>query len=124
MIDLKKYNNVLPFPTTRTKKYPQPQRKKFDNYTDHGIAMDLWEKEITQYDKKYDVMVSDFNKENKRLNELFMYDIMVEFDWLWLSDEKQLSISSHLWEAGDGSKKEVLNYAYEISPLIEDLTKE
>ena len=83
-MDLIKYNNKLMLPKLRNQQHPQPQRKNYDNYESHGIAMDQWERDLSLYDKMRPALLKDYNEESVRLNELFMYDLMDEFNWLFL----------------------------------------
>lgn len=123
MIDVndEKYSNKLPHPQLRKQKYPEPKRKDFDSYAEHGIAMDEWDRNVCHYDAVRPKLIKEFNKESSRLSDLFMYDLLDEMGWLGLSDRKQLAISAHLWENGDGNRRNVQEVAYDIAEMVDTL---
>ena len=123
MIDITLYENKLPHPQLRRQKFPEPKRVDYENYTQLGVAMDEWERNITIYDKQRPQLIDGYNKETQRLNELFMYDLLDEMDWLRLQDSKQMAISAYLWEQGDGSKRSIQDIAYDVSDMIDELIK-
>jgi len=118
-----KYNNELPFPKLRRQKFPEPKRGNFKSYAEHGIAMDEWERDVIGYDHERPHLIEAYRRENNRLNDLFMYDLLDDMGWLPLSDSKQQEISAYIWETGDGNKNEMYDVAYNMCEMVNELTK-
>ena len=112
-----KYKNQLVFPQLRKQKFPEPKRKDYVNYENHGIAMDEWERNISLYDKTRPKIVKEYNRETMRLDNLFMDDLLDEFGWLHLSGKQRKVISNYLWTDAN-FKTEIYEKAEEISDII------
>lgn len=118
-----KYDNELTYPKVRKQKFPEPITSEYDSYAEWGIEMDAWKRDIIKYDVERPHLLNAYNLEHQRLNDLFMYDLLDEFGWIRLSDSKQMAISAHIWEDGDGNRYDMYDVAICMSDMIDELVK-
>lgn len=119
-----KYDNVLLYPKLKNQIFPEPRRKDFNSYTEHGIAMDDWEQSRNAYEIKRKILIREYQEEQGRMIDLFFDDLLSELDWDVLSKEKQDVLRSYVWEHGHSNGyPECYNVAYGISDLVGALIK-
>jgi len=120
-----KYDNLLPYPKLKKQQHPEPKRKDFVNYTEHGIAMDQWERDCRVYDIDRKKLIKQYQDEQSRMITLFFDDLMDELNWDVLPKEKIDKLKSHIWEEGHSSGfPECYNVAYNMAELVDVLIKD
>jgi len=119
-----KYDNLLPYPKLKNQAFPEPKRKDFVSYTEHGIAMDDWERNRCTYDVERKKLIKEYQDEQSRMIALFFDDLMSELDWDVLPKEKIDKLKSHIWEEGHHAGfPECYNVAYDMVELVDVLIK-
>ena len=117
MKPFEEYKPSLKYPTT-IHNIVKPKLVDYNNHTEHGIAMDEWERNISHYDRTRPKIIDEFNRETIRLNNLFMDDLLDDFGWLHLSGKQRKVISHYLWEYADNDFKAIYEKAEEIADVI------
>jgi len=117
-----KYDNKSPYPKLVKQEYPEPKRKDFNSYTDHGIAMDQWENDVIVYTSKRKDLIKEYQNESQKMIDVFFADLMDEMGWSSYTIKQQNSIKRYVWENGHSAGfPECYNVAYSIDELVSEL---
>ena len=116
------YDVLLEYPKLVKQAHPEPKRKDFKNYTDHGVAMDQWERDIISYNVKRKNLIENYQNEQQKMITLFFADLMDEMDWNVYTIKQQNTLKNYVWENGHSAGfPECYNVAYSIDELVSEL---
>jgi len=116
------YDVLLEYPKLVKQQYPEPKRKDFKNYTDHGVAMDQWERDVIGYNVKRKNLIENYQNEQQKMLTLFFADLCDELSWNLFTDKQKNALTAYVWEEGHSNGlSECYNVAYSIDELVSEL---
>jgi len=117
-----KYDNKAQYPKLVKQEHPEPKRKDFNSYAEHGIAMDQWENDVIVYTVKRKDLIKEYQNESQKMIDVFFADLMDELDWNIYTIKQQNALKRYVWEHGHSSGfPECYNVAYSIDELVSEL---